>query len=91
MSGYNEIAERGKLTGALLGIVDELRAIKGVINAGISSQSMTHEVLVKMARLEERMEQTNRSLGNLQKTLVGLVISVLLALVRLMMDGALMK
>ena len=79
------------MTGALLGIVDELRAIKGVINAGISSQSMTHEVLVKMARLEERMDQTNRSLANLQKTLVGLVVSVLLALLKLMMDGALLK
>ena len=91
MSGYNEIVERGTLVSALFAIADELRGLKGVINAGISSQSMTHEVLVKMARLEERMDQTNRSLANLQKTLVGLVVSVLLALLKLMMDGALLK
>ena len=85
------MVERGTLVSALFAIVDELRGLKGVINAGISSQSMTHEVLVKMARLEERMDQTNRSLANLQKTLVGLVVSVLLALLKLMMDGALLK
>ena len=91
MSGYNGMVERGTLVSALFAIADELRGLKGVINAGISSQSMTHEVLVKMARLEERMDQTNRSLANLQKTLVGLVVSVLLALLKLMMDGALLK
>ena len=86
----SEMIEKN-LSNALFGIAEEMRALRGVINAGIASQSITPEILVKMARLEERMEQTNRSLGNLQKTLVGLVISVLLALVRLMMDGALMK
>lgn len=77
----------GDFSAGLSMIAEELRAIKGVFNAGISAQSMSSEVLVRMARLEERMEQTNRSLGSLQKTLVGLAVSVLLALVKLIMDG----
>lgn len=78
-----------KVETAMLAIVEELRSIKGVINTGISAQNITHEVLVKMARLEERMEQTNRSLANLQKTLAGLAVSVILVLITLVTNGAL--
>ncbi len=78
-----------KIEAVLLSVVEELRGIKGVINAGIATQSMSNEVLVKMALLEERMAQTNRSLSTLQKTLLGLVVSILLSLISFMMRGSL--
>ena len=70
-------------------VVEELRGIRGALNAQAAGQNVTSDVLVKMARVEERLEAFGRSIGNLQKTLVGLAVSLLLTLAKLVMDGAL--
>lgn len=72
-------------------VAEELRGIRGALNALQVGQNVSGEVLVKLARMEERLENFSRSIGNLQKTLIGLAVSLLLTLAKLVMDGALAR
>ncbi|MDO5562517.1 MAG: hypothetical protein Q4F74_02790 [Synergistaceae bacterium] len=72
-------------------ICEAIDGVKGAINAQAAVQNISSEVVVTLARLDERMGQIERSFGNTQKTLVGLVISILLSLVTLVIKGALLK
>lgn len=72
-------------------ICDALDGIKGALNAQAAGQNLGTEVMVTLGRLDERMGQLERSQSNTNKTLIGMVVSILLSVIALILNGVLVK
>lgn len=72
-------------------ICDAIDGIKGAINAQATGQNVGTNVMVTLGRLDERMGQLERSQQNTQRTLLGMVVSILLSVIVLVLNGALLK
>ena len=72
-------------------ICDSIDGIKCAINAQAAGQNVGTNVMVTLGRLDERMGQLERSQQNTQRILLGMVVSILLSVITLVMNGALLK
>ncbi len=78
MAGRNDATEMERLIEAVRGMV-------GALNAGHADAS----VPVALARLETRVGHVEKALSNIQRVLVGLAVSVLGLLAKMLVEGAL--
>ena len=78
----NDITEMDRL-------IDTLRAIVGALNAqGFNNDN---SIPVAIARIETRLNHLEKTLGNTQKILIGLAVSVLTLIIKMLIEGVLTK
>lgn len=70
-------------------LIETLRGIIGALNA--NGMSNGHSVLVPIARMETRLDHLERTLANMQKILIGLALSVVSLVIKMLAEGVLLK
>jgi hypothetical protein len=70
-------------------LIDTLRAIVGALNA--NGLGTGDSIPVALARMQERMEHLEKTMGNMQKILIGMAISVLTLVVKMLIEGVFLK
>jgi hypothetical protein len=69
-------------------LIETMRGIVGALNAGHGDGI---SVVERLTRLETSMGHLERTLSNVQKTLLGLAVSVITILVNMLMTGVFHK
>lgn len=70
-------------------ILDALRGIVGALNS--NGVGTNHAIPVALARLETRLDHLERTLANMQKILIGLALSVVSLVIKMLAEGVLLK
>lgn len=72
-------------------LIETMRGIVGALNAHGLGLGDGVSLVNRLARLETRMEHLEKTLNNTQKILVGLAISVISLLIKMLVEGMVKK
>lgn len=74
------------------GLIGEMRALRGALNArAFSDESSLHPVLVEIATLKTQVQHLQTSIRELRTALWGLAAGVLAMVIKIVVEGGLLK
>ena len=72
-------------------LVDAMRGIVGALNSHGLGLNDGASLVDRLARLETRLDHLEKMVANMQKILVGLAVSVITLLIKMGVEGVLLK